>query len=198
MTQTQIPFLSKATDGMRTMLGVGGLVAAVLGLLILIFPAKSADFAIHVIAAIIAAYAFVSGVVYIGGAIFSRYQGGWARFGHILLGLLFILGGVVMAVNLGATGAVLAVFLTVTIGVLWLFEGIMSFTMVSHSSNKGWTVFYGIVSVLAGIALLFSPLMGAITLWLLVGISMLVLGILQAIRAFTMKTVTAESVDIVE
>ena len=189
MTQNQLPFAAKATDATRIMFGVGGLVAAVLGLLILIFPGKSASFTVSVVAAIVAAYAFVAGVVYLGGAIFSRTKGGWARTGHILLGLLYIIGGIVMAVNLNTTGAVLALFLSITIGVLWLMEGIIALTMLSKIEGKKiWTIIYAIISILAGLTLIMSPLLGAITLWWLIGISMLVLGVMQIIRAFTIKT----------
>lgn len=178
---------NRASDGVRIAFGVGGLVAIVLGLLVLFFPAKSGSVALQIVAAVLAAYALVTGVVYIGMSIFARSKGGWSRTGHILLGLLYVAGGVIMMANLGATAVVLAVFLTVTVGILWLLEGIMAFTVVKQSENKVWTVIFASISVIAGVALLFSPLMGAVTLWLLLGISMLILGIVQVVRAFTMK-----------
>lgn len=189
MSNQEANVLDRANDGVRTAFGVGGLVAVVLGLLVLFFPAKSGTVALQVVAAVLAAYALVIGVVYVGMAIFGRSRGGWSRTGHVLLGLLYVAGGVVMMVNLGAAAVVLAVFLTVTVGILWLFEGIMAFTMVKQSENKVWTIVFAAISVLAGLALLFSPLMGAVTLWLLLGISMLVLGLVQVIRAFSMKPV---------
>lgn len=173
-------------DGLRVALGVGGLVAAILGVLIMISPVKSGVVAMQIIAVVMAAYTLVTGVVYIGTAIFSRSLGGWARTGHVLLGLLYIVGGVIMAANLGATATVLAVFLAVTIGVLWIFEGIMAFTVLKLSSNKAWTVIHAVISLIAGVVLILSPLLGAVTLWLLLGVSMLVLGIAQIVRAFSL------------
>lgn len=173
-------------DGLRVALGVGGLVAAILGVLIMISPVKSGVVAMQIIAVVMAAYTLVTGVVYIGTAIFSRSLGGWARTGHVLLGLLYIVGGVIMAANLGATATVLAVFLAVTIGVLWIFEGIMAFTVLKLSSNKAWTVIHAALSLIAGVVLIISPLLGAVTLWLLLGVSMLVLGIAQIVRAFSL------------
>mgnify|MGYP003419510302 FL=1 len=79
------------------------------------------------------------------------------------------------------------IFLSVTVGILWLFEGVLALTMLKQSSNKVWTVIYAIVSIVAGVVLLFSPFMGAITLWLLLGISMVVLGVVQVVRAFAVK-----------
>ncbi|WP_427870243.1 HdeD family acid-resistance protein [Leucobacter luti] len=172
-----------AADGFRVVLGVGGLIAVVLGLLILLFPEKSGAVTMQIVAAITAAYALVVGVVYLGSAIFSRVLGGWARVGHIVLGVLYVAGGAVMMANLGATAVVLTVFLSVTIGVLWLIEAVVSFTVAGQSANKVWSIVYGIVSVLAGLTLIFSPILGAVTLWILLGASMLVMGIVQAIRA---------------
>jgi uncharacterized membrane protein HdeD (DUF308 family) len=184
MTSPETNLLQRAGDGVRTAFGVGGLIAIVLGLLIILFPGKTGAVAMQIVAAVMAAYALVVGVVYIGSAVFSRALGGWARTGHILLGVLYVIGGVVMMVNLGATAAVLAMFLSVTIGVLWLFEGVMAFTVVKQSGNKTWTVIYGIISVIAGLSLMLSPLLGAVTLWLLLGISMVVMGVVQVVRAF--------------
>ena len=42
-----------------------------------------------------------------------------------------------------------------------------------------------IISIIAGGVLCFSPLLGAVALWWLLGIALVVLGILQIIRAFS-------------
>lgn len=190
MSTPESTLLNRASDGVRTAIGVGGLIAVVLGLLIIFFPTKSGAVAMQIVAAVMAAYALVVGVVYIGTSIFSRTLGGWARTGHIMLGLLYVIGGVIMMVNLGATAVVLAIFLSVTIGILWLFEGVLALTMIKQSSNKVWTVIYAIISIIAGVVLLLSPIISAITLWLLLGISMVVLGVVQVVRAFAAKSST--------
>lgn len=190
MSTPESTLLNRASDGVRTAIGVGGLIAVVLGLLIIFFPTKSGAVAMQIVAAVMAAYALVVGVVYIGTSIFSRTLGGWARTGHIVLGLLYVIGGVIMMVNLGATAVVLAIFLSVTIGILWLFEGVLALTMIKQSSNKVWTVIYAIISIIAGVVLLLSPIISAITLWLLLGISMVVLGVVQVVRAFAAKSST--------
>lgn len=187
MSTTDTKQQHRAYDGLRTALGVGGLVAVVLGALILFFPVKSGAVAMQIVAAVMAAYALISGLVYIGSAIFGRTLGGWARVGHIVLGLLYVAGGVIMFANLGSAAAVLALFLSFTVGFLWMLEGITAFTLMKQSANKAWTVIYGILSIIAGLTLLLSPLMGVVVLWLLLGISMVVMGLVQAIRAFKLK-----------
>ena len=175
-------------DGLRTALGIGGLIAIVLGLLIVFFPAASGAATMQIVAALAAAYALVVGVVYLGTAVFTRTIGGWARTGRVVLGLLYVIGGVVMLVNLGATAALLTVFLSVTVGALWLFEGVLAFTTLKQSPSRTWSIIHGVISVLAGAILILTPLLAAVTLWLLLGISMLVLGVVQAVRAFGMKS----------
>ena len=176
-----------AVDSVRIILGVGGLIAVALGLFVLFAPNSSGKIALVATAMLLSIYALITGLVYLGTAIFSRTLGGWARTGRVLLGLLYVIGGVIMISNLLMTGVVVAVFVSIIIGVLWLFEGIHALSMLRKSDNKVWMVIYAVISIIAGLVLMFSPLMGAATLWLLLGISMIVLGVVQVVRAFSVK-----------
>ncbi|GAA2834810.1 uncharacterized membrane protein HdeD (DUF308 family) [Leucobacter komagatae] len=173
-----------ATDGARVLFGVGGLIAIVLGLFVIFAPKTTAGVTLTFVAALIGAYAIVTGIVYFGTAIFSRSLGGWSRVGHILLGILYVIGGVIIMSNLMTAGVVTALMFSIMVGILWLFEGVLAFATASKTDNKAWTIIYGIISVIAGITLLLSPMMGAMTLWWLLGISMVVLGFVQVVRAF--------------
>lgn len=179
---TTEPSIEKAaTNGIRTALGIGGALSIILGILILVWPGKTA----MVVTAIIAIYAIVAGLVYAGLGIFAAAKGGWSRFGHILLGVLFIIAGVVAFMNLGATAVWLAVFLGILVGIMWIIEGVVALSTLGAAPSKGWTVFFAIISIIAGITLLFSPLWGALVLWWILGISAVVLGVIQVIRAFS-------------
>lgn len=179
----------RAVDTVRTMLGLGGLLALVVGILILVNPVKSGAIMMQIVAVIVSIYMIGSGAVYLGTAVFSKSLGGWARTGNILLGLLYIVAGVILLANITATAVVLALFLSIFVGVMWIFEGVISFTTVSASGHRTWAIIYGIISVIAGLVLIFSPLLSAVTLWLLIGISMIVLGAVQIVRAFSVKAV---------
>ncbi|ALJ20216.1 HdeD family acid-resistance protein [Microbacterium sp. No. 7] len=168
-------------NAIRTALGVGGVLALIAGILILVWPGKTA----MVVAAIIAIYAIAAGLAYAGLGIFSKQKGGWARIGHILLGLVFIAAGIVAFANLGATALTLAVFIGVLVGIMWIIEGVVALSTLSAAPSKGWTIFFSIISIIAGITLLFSPAFGAAVLWWLLGISAVVLGAIQIGRAFT-------------
>ncbi|HYP73986.1 MAG TPA: DUF308 domain-containing protein, partial [Microbacterium sp.] len=75
-------FEKSATNGIRTALGIGGVLSVILGVLILVWPGKTA----MVVTAIIAIYAIAAGLVYAGLGIFTKGRGGWSRIGHIVLG----------------------------------------------------------------------------------------------------------------
>jgi uncharacterized membrane protein HdeD (DUF308 family) len=165
----------------RTALGIGGAIALIVGILILVWPAKTAA----VGTAIIAIYAIATGLVYVALAFFSKRFGAWARVGHVVLGLLFIAAGIVAFVNLADTTVFLAVFVAVFIGITWIIEGVVALTTLGDQPGRGWTIFFAVVSLLAGIMLLFSPLIAAAFLWLYVGFALVVLGIVQLVRALT-------------
>jgi uncharacterized membrane protein HdeD (DUF308 family) len=172
-----------AINGIRTALGVGGVLALIVGILILVWPGKTAA----VVTVIIAIYAIAAGLVYAGLGIFSKTKGGWARVGHIALGILFIIAGVVALFNIGQTTAWLALFLGILIGIMWIVEGIVALSTLGDAASKGWSILFAILSIIAGIIVLFSPIWGVIVLWWILGISLIVLGIINIVRAFTFK-----------
>ncbi|MCT9820187.1 DUF308 domain-containing protein [Microbacterium sp. W1N] len=178
---TTSPFEQSSINGIRTALGIAGVLAVLAGILILVWPGQTAA----VVTGILAIYAIAAGLVYAGLGIFAKAKGGWARVGHIVLGLLFIIAGIVAFANLGATTAWLAVFVAVFIGISWIIEGIVSLSTLGDAPSKVWTVIFAIISLIAGIYLIFTPFVGAIALWWLLGIILIVVGIVNVVRAFT-------------
>ena len=170
-----------AITSIRAALGAAGIVSLVVGLLILIWPGKTA----MVVTAIIAIYAILAGLVYGSIGLFARSSGGWARIGHIVLAVIFVVAGVVSLGSLGQTTAYLATFLGILVGILWIIEGFVSLTNLGGAASKIWTVIFAIISIVAGIVLLTTPLWGALVIWTVIGISLLILGVVQIVRAFT-------------
>jgi uncharacterized membrane protein HdeD (DUF308 family) len=174
--------LSKsAINTVRTTLGVSGAVALIVGILITFWPKDAAV----VITVILAIYFIIAGLAYLGLGIFSKGISGGARALDVILGLLFLIGGVIALFNLQATVAVLAVFLGVLIGILWIVEGVVALVQSSDAPSRVWAIVFGIISIIAGIVLLFSPIWGAAVLFILAGIGLIILGIIQIVRAFT-------------
>lgn len=175
----------EAVNGVRTALGIAGVLSLVVGILILVWPGRTVEVAV----AIIAIYAIVGGLIYGGVGIFSKSMGGWSRVGHIVLGLLFIAAGIIAFFNLGATALGFAIVLGIFVGIMWIVEGVVSLTTLNETSSKGWTIFFAIISILAGLVLLFSPVLGVAVLLWVIGISLVVLGVVQIVRAFTFSKI---------
>ena len=74
----------KTTDVIRTVMGVGGLVALVIGVLILINPVESGAVMMGFVAIMFAIYMVVAGLVFLGSMIFSKtmpslpHETGWS------------------------------------------------------------------------------------------------------------------------
>ncbi|MGO4105631.1 HdeD family acid-resistance protein [Leifsonia sp. YAF41] len=170
-----------AVNGIRIALGVGGVVTLLIGLLITFQPQAAAA----TIAILLGIYFIVAGLVYVGIGIFARGISGGARALDIILGVLFLIGAGLAFGNLSGTVEFLAVFLGIAIGILWIIEGVATLVQLGDAPSKTWAVILAIVSIIAGIALLFAPLWGAQLLFLLTGIALIVIGVVQIIRAFT-------------
>jgi len=95
------------------------------------------------------------------------------------------IGAVIAFANLQGTTAFLAVFIGILVGIAWIVEGAITLAQLGDSPSRGWAIFFGLLSIVAGIVLLFSPLWGIVVLFLLAGISLIVLGIVQIVRAIT-------------
>lgn len=174
--------LSKSTiNTVRTALGISGAAALIIGLLITFWPKGSAI----VLAVLLGIYLVIAGIAYLGLGIFSKGISGGARALDIILGALFIIGGIIVLVNPSESAVVLGIFLGVLIGILWIIEGVVTLAQSGDAPSRGWAIFFGILSVIAGIVLLFSPLWGSVILFIIAGIGLIVLGIMQIVRAFT-------------
>ena len=179
----------------RIVLAVSGAIALLAGIVLLVWPVKSAV----IVTAIFASYLVVAGLVYIGLAVFSRIEGGWARIGHIVLGLIYIVAGVIAFANLGVAAATLALVVVIFIGISWIVDGVVALSLLGQDGSRVWTLLYALLSIVAGIVVLFSPLYAAAVLWLVLGISLVALGLVQIVRAITLgkdaKTLAAARSD---
>ncbi|WP_448810019.1 HdeD family acid-resistance protein [Agromyces bauzanensis] len=174
--------LSKSTiNTVRTALGISGAAALIIGLLITFWPKGSAT----VLAIMLGIYLLIAGIAYLGLGIFSKGISGGARALDIILGALFVIGGILVVANPSESAVVLGIFLGVLIGILWIIEGVVTLAQSGDAPSRGWAIFFGILGVVAGIVLLFSPLWGSVILFIIAGIGLIVLGIMQIVRAFT-------------
>ncbi|MDR2257252.1 MAG: DUF308 domain-containing protein [Arthrobacter sp.] len=162
---------------------VGGLAAVGFGIAVLVWPTKAAV----ALTGVIAVYAIVAGLAYAALGLFSKGLGAGGRIGHVLLGVLYVFAGAYAFASLQQSAAFLALFITIMVGVMWVIEGFTALFTLGQSGSKILTIVFALLSVIAGLTLLGSPLWGAVFLWWFLGISLVVLGALNALRAFTGK-----------
>lgn len=166
----------------RITLAVSGAIALIAGIVLLVWPLKTAV----LVTGIIASYLIIAGLVYLGLGIFSGKKGGWARAGHIVLGLLYIVAGVIAFLNLTAATITLALITAIFLGISWIVDGVVALTLLNKDGSKAWTILYAILSIAAGVIVIFSPLLAAVALWWVLGVTLVVLGIIQIVRAITL------------
>jgi uncharacterized membrane protein HdeD (DUF308 family) len=103
----------------------------------------------------------------------------------LLQGILALVLGIALLVWPGVTLLLLVTF----IGVYWLGTGILTiFSAFTDRSRWGWKLLSGVLSILAGLVVLFYPLYSAVLLPALliifIGIWGLVIGLISLVQAF--------------
>lgn len=171
---------TKVVNSIRAFFGFSGLLALVIGVVILVWPTKTA----MVVAAIVGVWALIAALESLAIGVFAKSQGTWSRIGNIALGAFLAAGAIFMFANLGATASWLATLLGIVVGISWIVQGTMSLTLIGGAKSKPWALFYAALSILAGVVLLFSPLLAATVLFILIGVSFVVLGLAQLARGF--------------
>jgi uncharacterized membrane protein HdeD (DUF308 family) len=170
-----------AINGIRVAFGIMGVVAIILGVVLLVWPVKTA--AVFTVA--LGIYFLVVGVVRLGLGIFSRGIGGWERAFDIFLGVLLVILGIFALRNVTASSAALLFLIITIIGIGWILEGVFAIVQSGSSGARGWAITFGIISIVAGILVLVTPGWSVALLILFGGIVLVILGVVGIVRAFT-------------
>jgi uncharacterized membrane protein HdeD (DUF308 family) len=163
---------------------VSGVLALTLGILVYLLPGRS----IVVAAVLFGIYLLVTGAAQVIFA-FSLHVSAGGRV------LLFISGAasLVLAVlcfrHFGEGYAIL--LLAIWIGVGFIFRGVAtSISAISDPAlpGRGWQIFIGVVSLLAGIVMIASPLESIEILTLVVAIWLIVIGVFEIVSSFGIRS----------
>jgi uncharacterized membrane protein HdeD (DUF308 family) len=161
---------------------ISGLLAIALGALVLAWPGKT----LVVAAAFFGAYLLVTGIAQVIFA-FSLHVSAGGRV------LLFISGAasLILAVLCFRSLENSLLLLAIWIGVGFIFRGVA--TAVSAISDpalpgRGWEIFIGVLSLLAGVVMLASPFDSIATLTLVVGAWLVVIGVFEVISSFAIRS----------
>jgi uncharacterized membrane protein HdeD (DUF308 family) len=161
-----------------------GLLAVILGVLVLVWPGPT----IIVAAVLLGVYLVVSGIVLVALA-FSLPTSTGSRFLNFIAGVASVILGVLAFRHFGQGYAIL--LLAIWIGVGFIFRGVSAMAAAISDPQfpgRGWTIFFGVISIIAGIVVLAYPISSLVTLALVVGIWLIIVGVMEVISGFSVRS----------
>jgi len=159
-----------------------GIISVLAGILITIRPGG----AVLGLAILFGAWLFVGGIFRIVEAIADSADSGGVRVLIAIWGLLSILIGLFMMRHVFQTVVIIALL----IGVFWVAGGIIEFfSAISHKGmeGRGWRIFMGLLSVIAGIVVLVYPSLSLVSLAWIMGIWFMIYGVMEIFVAFHIR-----------
>ncbi|MHA7652288.1 HdeD family acid-resistance protein [Mycobacterium sp. ML4] len=160
---------------------ISGVLSLVVGAVIVAWPGMS----VLVAAIAFGVYLLITGAAQVAFA-FALHVSAGSRI------LLFISGAasLILAVLAFRHFGNAVLLLAIWIGVGFIFRGVA--TTVSALSDpalpgRGWQIFIGVISLLAGIVVMASPFESIITLALVVGIWCIVIGVFEVVSSFGIR-----------
>jgi uncharacterized membrane protein HdeD (DUF308 family) len=161
-----------------------GVLGVILGVVMLMWPGPS----IVVAAVLFGVYLVVSGIALVILA-FSLPASGVSRFLNFISGVASVILGILAFRHFGQGYAVL--LLAIWIGIGFIFRGVAAVgSAVSEPKfpGRGWGIFFGLISIIAGVVVLAYPFDSIVTLALVVGIWLIILGVMEVISGFGMRS----------
>jgi uncharacterized membrane protein HdeD (DUF308 family) len=160
-----------------------GLLAVVLGAIVLAWPGPS----ILVASTMFGVYLLVTGFVELFMA-FTLPRSAGTRVLLFITGALSLVLAILSFRHFGDAYAIL--LLALWIGIGFIFQGVSELAVAigeQRLPGRGWYVVLGIVSVLAGLVVLVWPFDSIAVLVFAVGISLIVIGVVQTVQAIQIR-----------
>ena len=162
-----------------------GALAVILGVVILVWPGPS----IVVAAALFGVYLVTSGVAMVILAFALPAASGASRFLYFISGAVSVILGILAFRHFGEGYAILLLAIWIAVG--FIFRGVSAVALaISYPRfpGRGWSIFFGIISTIAGVVVLAYPFDSIVTLALVVGIWLIILGVMETISAFGIRS----------
>ena len=178
------PQTSTLMQGIWTSAILSGLLAVVLGVVILTWPQPS----VVATAALFGVYLVVSGIALVVLA-FSLPASGGSRFLNFISGVASIALGILAFRHFGEGYAVLLLAIWIATG--FIIRGMFvtaSAIGVPQFPGRGWAIFFGLITIIAGFVMLAYPFDSIETLALVVGAWLVILGATEVISGFGMRS----------
>jgi uncharacterized membrane protein HdeD (DUF308 family) len=167
---------------------VSGILSLIVGVLVLWRPGKS----ILVAAVLFGVYLLITGIAQVIFA-FALHVSAGSRILLFISGAASLILAVLAFRHFGQGYAVL--LLAIWIGIGFIFRGVA--TTVSAISDpalpgRGWSIFFGVITLLAGIVVLASPFASIVTLAIVAGIWFVVIGVFEIVSSFGIRKASKE------
>jgi uncharacterized membrane protein HdeD (DUF308 family) len=146
------------------------------------FPGKTAFLA----GIIFGIFVLIRGVVRVVVGIGGPGLTGLGRTLSIVLGVVLLVAGVFILLDINLGIEVLAI----VIGISWIVDGIATLAESSHAAARAFSIVTGIISVLAGIAMFFLGTIGVELIMVIIGAIAIALAIVQVIGAIVVGRAT--------
>ena len=156
-----------------------GVVTLILGIIVTFHPGGS----LNVVAVLLGILAIVSGIFHLV-RIFGRGEA--HRVWSGIVGLVFIVIGVVLIRHLHLTLALVGLY----VGLVWIVQGVVALVAGfagGSREGRGWWIFFGAISVIAGIVVISAPVDSVTVLAVLLGIWFIVMGIIEIIGGLMIR-----------
>jgi uncharacterized membrane protein HdeD (DUF308 family) len=162
---------------------LSGVLAVILGVLVLMWPGIS----ILAASVLFGVYLLVSGVAMVIFALSLPVTAG-ARILLFLSGAASLILAVLAFRHFGQGYAILLLAIWIAVG--FIFRGVATTgAAISEPGlpGRGWAIFVGVISIIAGIVVLAWPFDSIVILALVAGIWLIVIGFLEIVSAFQMR-----------
>ena len=165
---------------------LSGVLAVILGVLMLVWPGKT----LLVAGVLFGAYLLISGIAQVFFA-FSLHVAAGGRILLFISGAASLILAVLAFRHFGEGYAVLLLAIWIAVG--FIFRGMA--TTVSAISDptlpgRGWEIFFGIISLIAGVVMLAWPGLSLLSLLTVVGVWLIVIGAFEVVSAFAIRKAT--------
>jgi uncharacterized membrane protein HdeD (DUF308 family) len=166
-------------------------VYALLGVLFLLMAAFVFG---HLIAASIVSAIFFGAALTVGGAfqiVHAFWERGWGGFAlSLIVGILYLIGGLWLMANPLATSAALTLFIAAVLVVSGVLRLVLAYRLWPVG---GWMlILSGVIAVLAGLVIIAGwPASGLVVLGICLGLDLLMFGLFWLVLAFALRELRA-------
>jgi uncharacterized membrane protein HdeD (DUF308 family) len=162
---------------------LSGVLSLIVGIVVLAWPG------ISILAAAIAfgVYLLITGIAQVAFAFALQVSAG-SRILLFISGAASLILALLAFRHFGQGYAIL--LLAIWIGVGFIFRGVattISAISDPHLPGRGWSIFVGVISLIAGIVVLASPFESIVTLAIVVGVWFVVIGVFEIVSSFGIR-----------